>query len=306
MTQIFLNMLNISYDGDGEHIQNHQMNAKYVAESLLALNNLYFELFKESNIIHNDNIKIDVLLDAGENLYTFEAGSLKWLLRLVGKQPESQTHLDKTQPFHEALRALKNVVDLLKRFRHDDASIEIKKEQEGYSVKVDGQIVTIKEIEYAILSNEKVRMSLSKIVEPLIYDGIDNFTLTSGSKADSFSINKGDANNLYVSRSHKTILEEGEFEGIFYIETLSYDPEQKWKLVSKTDKSKKISAIIADTAFLKRVSMNQERFSKDDLLNVKVTWYSQKAKYTGKAVYTYTIIDVLEHIPVRGSQGRLL
>jgi hypothetical protein len=297
--------LNISYDGDGELIVNHSMDSQLVASSILALNSIYKEAFSEARKIYNDKLDVTLYLDANKDSEGFEKGSLKWLLRLVGLQSETQTNIENVVYFKKVQQAIVKIVEVLKRLHFDDAVIKITQTKDGYELEIDNENVLLDEIEYAILSNENIRVGLAKLSEPLLKDGIETFDLGSNSDG-SFSINKEEAKNLYIKRSHKTILDEGQFEDVFYIETLSYNPEAKWKLISTTDKKKTISATIIDTHFLKRVSLNQEKFSKDDLLKARISYYAQKAKYTGKTVYTYSIIEILEHIPVSGDQGKLI
>jgi hypothetical protein len=305
MSTKYEELFNISYDGKGELIVNHSMDSQLVASSILALNSIYKEAFNEAQKIYRDKLDITLYLDAKEASKGFEQGSLKWLLRLVGLQYETQTNITNVVYFKKVQQAIVTVIKLLKRLRFNDAVIKITQTKDGYALEIDEESVLLDEIEYAILSNENIRVGIAKLSEPLLKDGLETFELNSNSKS-SFTINKEEARNLFIKRSHKTILDEGEFEDVFYIETLSYNPEAKWKLISTTDKKKIISAPIIDTHFLKRVSLNQEKFSKDDLLKARISYYAQKAKHTGKTVYTYSILEILEHIPVSGDQGKLL
>lgn len=298
-------LLDITYDGNGELILNHSMNSEFVASSILAINSIYKEAFSEASKVFNDKFDITLYLDANYNSEGFEKGSLKWLLRLVGLQNETQTNISKSSSFGRVQQAIVKVVNTLKRLRFDDAVINITQTKDGYILDINGEAVVLDEIEFAILSNENIRIGLAKLSEPLLQEGLEKFDLGTNEQ-QGFSINKDEAKNLYIKRSHKTIMDEGEFEDNFYIDTLSYNPEAKWKIISTTDKNRSISGVITDTKFLKRVSLNQESFSKDDLLKARVSYFAQKAKYTGKTVYTYTIIEVLDHIPVSGGQGYLL
>lgn len=303
----FEDLLNINYDGNGELISSHQMDSELVADSLKAINVLYKQSFMEAQKLLNDRLDISLFVDARKHEQTFQEGSLKWLLRLVGSQPESQSNLGQDIPtFFRVQQAIKNTIQILKRFRYDDAVIKVNQTRDGYSIEVDGESVSLNDFEYALLTNEEIRKAISNLSQPLLVNGIDSFSLSSSSLSDGFSISREDAINLVVHRQHKIIVDEGEFEDTFYIENLSYNPESKWRLISTKDKNRAVSGIITDSSFLKRVSLNQEKFAKDDLIRAKVNYILQKSKLTGNTVYTYTITDILEHIPVRGSQGKLI
>nr|MVE71715.1 hypothetical protein [Vibrio cholerae] len=82
--------------------------------------------------------------------------------------------------------------------------------------------------------------------------------------------------------------------------------KSKWKLISKDNPSVHITVSITDPKFLKRVSDNQEKFSKDDLLEVEGVWYKEKVKLTGKATVNYIVTKVKDHIPAEEKQWKLL
>lgn len=292
----------VSYDGKGERIQSHQMKASYVSSSINGLDIIYKEAFKEANKIYKSQIKMDTLLEGG-----FQEGSLWWLLKLFTREAESQISINKKSITNSVIQSIQSAINLLKQMDMSTTEIIIKDTSNGYEIDIDGEMVILDELQCAILTNPKIRAAISEIAAPLTEDGIDSLTIEHGiSICPNINITKEDNKNLVIKRSHKHIIEEGEISGFYYVETLSYNPKAKWKLISKDNPTNSITVVITDPKFLKRVSDNQERFSKDDLLKIDGVWYKEKIKLTGKTSINYTVTNVREHIPAEERQWKLL
>lgn len=292
----------VSYDGKGERIQSHQMKASYVSSSINGLDIIYKEAFKEANKIYKSQIKMDTLLEGG-----FQEGSLWLLLKLFTREAESQISINKKSITNSVIQSIQSAINLLKQMDMSTTEIIIKDTNNGYEIDIDGEMVILDELQCAILTNPKIRAAISEIAAPLNEDGIDTLTIEHGvAICPNIKITKEDNKNLVIKRSHKHIIEEGEISGFYYVETLSYNPKAKWKLISKDNPTNNITVVITDPKFLKRVSDNQERFSKDDLLKVDGVWYKEKIKLTGKVSINYTVTNVREHIPAEERQWKLL
>jgi hypothetical protein len=284
-------ILKVHYDGNNEYLNNHQMNAKFVSKSIKAIDTLYCEAFTEMNKIYNHNVKTEVYIEGG-----FNEGSIWWLCRIFGIEREQQNNLDSSDNRSLVSFAVDRIISIIKKFPVDDAEIIITETTNGYEVLVDNERVTIDELECALLTNEKIRNALSDLASPLNEDGIDSLTISDLiSPENQIKITKSDKHNLIVSRKHKQIVDDGIIDGLYYAENLSYNPHSKWKLVSLLDPKVKINATIIDPVFLKTVANNQ-KFSKNDVLNVKGSWYKEKSRLTGKISSTYTIIEVRDHV----------
>tara|TARA_R110002050_G_scaffold5501_1_gene24315 strand:+ start:807 stop:1715 length:909 start_codon:yes stop_codon:yes gene_type:complete len=294
--------IKIHYDGSGKRIRSHQMKASYVSASIEGLDTIYREAYKEANRIYRSKIETEILLEGG-----FQDGSLWWLLKLFTSESESQQSLEKRSVSHSVLNSIQYAINLLRQMDLSTTEIVIKETTEGFEIDIDGDRVLLDELQCAILTNPKIRLAISDIAMPLTEDGIDTLIIDHGiSSCPKIKITKEDRNNLVLRRSHKHIVEEGEIFGFYYVETLSYNPRSKWKLISKDNPSNSVTAYITDPKFLKRVSDNQEKFSKDDLLEVEGLWYKEKTKLTGKATVNYTITKVKDHIPAEDKQWKLL
>ncbi|NOI53204.1 hypothetical protein F0248_08930 [Vibrio crassostreae] len=292
----------IHYDGSGERIRSHQMKASYVSASIEGFDTIYREAYKEANRIYKSKINTEILLEGG-----FQEGSLWWWLKLFTSESESQQSIETVSVSRSVLNSIQYAINLLRQMDLTTTEIVIKDTADGFEVDIDGERVVLDELQCAILTNPKIRSAISDIATPLTEDGIDTLTIDHGiSSCPKIQITKKDKNNLVLRRSHKHIVEEGEIFGFYYVETLSYNPRSKWKLISKDNPSHSVTVSITDPKFLKRVSDNQEKFSKDDLLEVEGVWYKEKTKLTGKATVNYTITKVKDHIPAEEKQWKLL
>lgn len=292
----------ISYDGQGDRIKSHQMKAAYVSSSINGLDTIYKEAFKEANKIYKSQIKVDTLLEGG-----FKEGSLWWLLQLFTRESESQISINKKSIVCSVIQSIQSAINILKQMDISTTEIVIKDTRDGYEIDIDGEKVVLDELQCAILTNPKIRAAICDIATPLTEDDIDSLTIDHGiSTCSKIKISKENNQNLILKRNHKHIVEEGVLSGFYYVETLSYNPKLKWKLISKDNPSNSITVVITDPIFLKRVSDNQERFSKDDLLRVDGVWYKEKIKLTGKTCINYTVTNVKEHIPAEERQWKLL
>ncbi|EJG2002878.1 hypothetical protein BS017_RS23180 [Vibrio parahaemolyticus] len=292
----------IHYDGSGKRIRSHQMKASYVSASIEGFDTIYREAYKEANRIYKSKINTEILLEGG-----FQEGSLWWWLKLFTSESESQQSIETVSVSRTVLNSIQYAINLLRQMDLTTTEIVIKDTADGFEVDIDGERVVLDELQCAILTNPKIRSAISDIATPLTEDGIDTLTIDHGiSSCPKIQITKEDKNNLVLRRSHKHIVEEGEIFGFYYVETLSYNPRSKWKLISKDNPSNSVTVSITDPKFLKRVSDNQEKFSKDDLLEVEGVWYKEKTKLTGKATVNYTITNVKDHIPAEEKQWKLL
>ncbi len=294
--------LKVHYDGDNEHLIQHQMNAKLVSKSINAVDVLYCEAFKEINKIYKHKVETEVFIEGG-----FQEGSLWWLCKIFGIEREQQQDTNDKSSYSLVSVAIERVISLLKLIPIEQVEIIITETIEGYELIVENEKVVINELECAFLTNEKIRGAISDLASPLNENGIDTLTISDFSHSENtIKVSNLDKHNLIVKRKHKQIVETGTICGLFYVEDLSYNPHSKWKLISESNPSYSINAVITDPTFLKAVADNKEKFSKDDLLNIQGTWYKEKAKLTGKITSTYTIIEVKEHVKYEERQWKLL
>lgn len=292
----------VRYNGDGKHIKAHQMNSIYVADSIKALATVYQEAYLEANKIYKSKVNLESYLEGG-----FGEGSIWWIFKLFTSENESQQSLDKQNISTKIFSSIEHVIRLLKQIDLSTTEIVIKDTSDGYKININGELVYLDELKCALLTNPKVRAALSSMAMPLSDEGISSLTVNQGEdEKNTIKIIKGEEQNLIVSRNHKHIIDDGKITGFYHIDTLSYNPKSKWILLEKDYPKNSITVLIVDPKFLKNVSENQEKFSKDDLLEVEGVWFKEKRKLTGKVSVTYTITKVIQHIPAEDRQWKLL
>lgn len=295
-------LISVHYDGEGQRIQSHQMKASYVSISLKGLEVIYSEAFREANRVYKSQLSTEVVVEGG-----FHEGSLEWLLKIFISDSSTQQPLLEGPIASLVMKAINSVISLLKEMDLSVTEIVIQESSGIYEINIDGKRVVLDELQHAILTNPKIRKAISDIATPLTENGIDTLTINQGnSSTPEFIINKRDSDNLIIPRNHKYILETGSFSGFYYIDTLSYNPNSKWKIIDKDDPKKNIKVSIVDLQFLKRVSDNKEKFSKDDLLSLEGSWYKEKTSFTGKESLIYTVNKVKKHIPAEDKQWGLI
>ncbi|MDO6427342.1 hypothetical protein Q4489_09975 [Thalassotalea sp. 1_MG-2023] len=294
--------LKVHYDGKNENLVKHQMNAKSVSTSINAIDTLYKEAYKELNKLHKHNVETEIFIEGG-----FQEGSLWWLFKIFNKEQEQQIRIDSSNNTNLVNQAISKVIDIIKSISINSADIVISEVDDGYAVEIDNKPVIINDLQCALLTNEKIRKALSDLVTPLNEEGIEELTIsTLDNSFDEIKILKKEKNSLLVARKHREIVDTGKVEGLFYAEDLSYNPSSKWKFVSVSNPLESFSAVIVDPDFLQAVATNHEKFSKDDILELKGTWIKEKKKYTGNLSTIYTIIEVTNHIPSEKRQRDLL
>nr|WP_314901087.1 hypothetical protein [uncultured Deefgea sp.] len=289
------NSIRIDYDGSGEKIKAHQMNAKLVADSISAMNFIIDESYKEIRKIYHAELGAEVFIDGG-----FGEGSLWWLLRILGQGENVQGNLSFQSVFKKIAQALNKVIEIMKKISPNKTEIVITQQEEGnYTIEVDGKSVVLDELEAAILSNKKIRASISDLVRPLLEEGIDTLNISPSHNEDStIKINKEERDSLLIERQYKTLLDEGTVTGKYYIETLSYNKKSRWKIIPKDEPSNGFFVSIIDEKFLASVAANREKFAKDDLLYLQLHWKKEKTSFSGKIKTTYTVTTVFDHISV--------
>lgn len=298
--------IKVHYDGAGTNIRSHRMRANFVSNSISGFDTIYCEAYKEANRIYKSQIETQLLLEGGLD-GSFKDGSIWWLLKLFTSETESQQSIEKKSITRSVISSIHRAICILKQMDLSTTEILIKNTDDGFEVNIDGENVILDELQCAILTNPKIRRAISDIASPLSDDEIDTLVINHGVKGlPSTKITKKDKDNLIIKRTSKHIVDSGKTSGFYYVEDLSYNPKSTWKLIPKDTPKERIKAYINDPVFLKRVSDNEEKFSKDDLLEVELVWYKEKNQFTGTTSINYTITSVKEHIPAEDKQWKLL
>lgn len=292
---------------DGESLGDHVMDAKSVAKSISSFVDLFDEINKT---LHTEgarpNIRLQLIGAHSKQPEAFEAGSFGWNFRFISDSAGRAVDLiksvvvdgEKTYGLPAAIFA--ELSQLIKRI--NGREIEIHRERTGkYTLKIDNEIIHIEQHQALLLANEKIQEAMKKIVSPLHNPGISTFgistsiqhkhdalvTITEGDEAMSFKGNKA----ALIPRT-----ETSERNVACYIETLSYNPKNPWKLVSEhVNDNKPFAVTIIDASFLNSVAENNKSFAKSDILVVRLHEKRVYNPVSGTVKTTYIVQEVLDH-----------
>ncbi|MDF2185311.1 hypothetical protein O1O06_11070 [Grimontia hollisae] len=282
--------IQVHYDGDGEDIKSHLMPSQLVAASVKAFDLLYVEAFKEANRIYGCKLDAGTYIEGG-----FESGSLKWLQKLVSSQNEDQIDTDGCSIQSRVTDAISKTVNILLRIDTTIPEIVIKEGKDGFEVELsDGTEIT-DELVCSLLTNHKARKAIGDMAKPLSIDGIDKLTIQSQTASfPEIRVDKASAMNLTQKREHFYVVEEGSFSGFYRVEDLSYNPQKAWKFISMDKPSDSFNGIIEDELFWAAVAASKERFARNDVMKVDVSWTRSRKSLTARATTTYVVTSI-EH-----------
>jgi len=144
---------------------------------------------------------------------------------------------------------------------------------------------------FLLFRNYRIRKAVEQIItDPLSKDGINKFVIVDTSNKESLEINKEEKDIYRAPEISDELLGETTTDAFLQIVSLSFKKDNKWRF-SRGDNV--FYATIEDQEFLDRVENNEIRFSKDDILKVRLRI---KEYLTDTGISTeYFIEKVIEH-----------
>jgi hypothetical protein len=142
-----------------------------------------------------------------------------------------------------------------------------------------------------LYKSPRVRSSLEKVIaEPLTRSGIEEFRTNFSDTDEQVIVRKDEKEYFEMPLLGDEILGENITDAYLQVISLSFKEDNKWRF-SRGETV--FYALIEDASFLDRIDKNEVRFSKDDILKVKL--YT-KDFLTGTGFKTeYKVLEVLEH-----------
>ena len=283
----------VSYDGPA--LENHEMDIKELAPALIAIADLFEEA---NNIINGGSSRINVNVRG-----SFKSGSFQIDLNVVQNvfqqiltlinSPEltgaaTLTSLlgfgakDVTIGLIVFLKRLKNrKIQKIENIENNRVRIQITRQE---TIDLDKRVVDL-------YKSPRIRAALEKIIaEPLQKNGVEEFRSTCDNNAPPVVVKKEDKEFFDLPIIGEELLGENITEAFLQIINISFREENKWRF-SRGENT--FFAQINDNAFLDAIDRNEIRFSKSDILRVKL---KTKDILTSKGLRTeYSILEVLEH-----------
>lgn len=286
----------ITYGGPA--LETHEMDARDLAGALFALGDL---CTAAGNVLYGDTAKIEVKVKASfkESSFGIDLVLLhNWITSLIDKLNGKDAIASATAlAFLDALGFLPEggLVGFLRRIRGRKA-ISIEDGEDGAKIVIlsDGERLEEKKEIVELYRDVATRKELSKVLEPLDREGINEFRV--GRDGNAMSISKEEYPYFRYTPGDESLL-ENEYEMRFEIVSPVFQKGLKWKL---SDGNSTFYADILDENFWKEVEEGNESFSIKDILicRVRLVQSMQDDKLKAK----YQILKVIEHIKTLKSQ----
>lgn len=279
----------IIYDGPALHM--HEMDIRDLAPALLAVS----DIFEEANkILNADNTKVQVKVQG-----SFKTGSFGIDLSVIKVPISDILSLFNSDNANAAANLLGMIgfsipggglIGFLAWLRNRQIK-KIHEENDTTTVVevIDGEKYTTHPKIIALFSSVRVRTSIQKvIVEPLSREGIESFTVKSGS--EKVTVNKENKDDFKLTEVPDELLKDQEREVFLKLMTIAFAEGYKWKF---SDGNVEFFATISDDVFVAKVQQNKDGFFKDDLLKVLLREKQWIANTGIKS--EYEVVKVIEH-----------
>ncbi len=277
----------------GPSLENNEMDIRELAPALIAV----ADLLEESNLIINGGgtkinvnvhgsfksgsfgIDLTVVQDIYQSIMDFFNSqgitAASNLLALIGLKEVGQGLLG-------LIKWLKNrKIKKVDKIAEDRVSIHITSDEK---IEVDPRVLDL-------YKSQRVRDALSKVIsEPLSREGINEFRSVAEGTNESVIVTKEEKEYFELPLIGDELLGENITEAFLQVVSLSFKEDNKWRF-SRGESV--FYAIIKDEEFLAKIDHNEVRFSKDDILHVRL---QAKDYLSIKGIRTeYIIVKVIEH-----------
>lgn len=277
----------------GSALDNNEMDVRELAPALVAVADL---LEEANNIVNGGSSKIAVSVHGA-----FKSGSFGIDFRVIQDIFQNVMNLFNS----EGVTAANNLLGLLGLKDVGKGLIALIKKLKGRRIKniekLDDNRVRIHidtrekiDIEGSVLElykSARVRDALDKVINrPLNRNGIEEFRSLIAGQKEPVIVRKEEKDFFELPLIDDELLGENETEAYLQVVSLSFKEDNKWRF-SRGENV--FFASVEDTHFLGGINRNEIRFSKDDILKVRLL---TKDLLTGNGIRTeYKVLEVLEH-----------
>ncbi len=280
----------ISYDGQA--LQNHSMDVRDLAPSLLALG----KLFDEANHILNGE-KTSVKLQVRAH----ELGSFEILFELYQSLGNQLSHF-LTSDFVISALNLKELIltgtagvvslfALIKKLKGKNPDKLTDLGNGMIRIETANEKIDIPLNLLRLYQDVAVRQATEEILRPLEKEGIEYFKIKEKNKIVEI-IAKEELNSFITPELPDEKIVVSETEAAYSIVSLAFKEDNKWRL---HDGNSTISVTISDSEFKEKVDHNVISFAKNDILRCKIKVTQWKTSAGLKT--DYEVLKVIEHIP---------
>jgi hypothetical protein len=301
---------------DGPALESNEMDVRELAPALIAI----ADLLEEANaLINNNSAKVKVNVRG-----SFKSGSFgidfsvvyDWIKNLLNSLNADGVNgaLNLVVILGLTNTGVKGLIWLVQQIKSRKIAQvkELDENRVQFIIEEDGQteIIEVQKNVVKLYRSAKIRKALEQaIYEPLSKEGITSFKAIAVDKKESVEVKKAEREYFVAPPAEDESLSELVAEAHLQIVSLSFREDNKWRFTRGSGENA-FYALIKDVEFLKKVERNEIRFSKSDILKVKLRTIEN---LTDNGLKTeYEVLEVLEHriaarqlpLPMQNKEGK--
>lgn len=283
----------VSYDGPA--LENHTMNARDLARSVLAMSDAFHEA---------QRVLRSPAAPATLNIQAFNTGSFEVFMTLVEGAQSSLLGLRELLN-HESVDAGLNAVELgglfwgavkvLQKIRGRRFRLARTDDEPGRTTLTfeNGETLAVASETVDLIRDVEFRRRLLEVLEPLKREGVDEFRVRGEGEVEPFEITSSEV-VYYEVRELPEEEDLGTIERPALLQLLGVEFDtRKWRF---TEGGSPIWASIEDDGFRERIELQEVVFGSNDLLRVTLRTRQFKDR-EGRLKQDIAVVRVHEHIP---------
>ncbi len=281
---------------DGKALENHEINPRDLSIALIAIN----DLFENADRVVNQNkTKAEIKVKA-----SFETGCFKINFSSYQSILEQAKDLFSSNEVNAIVNAggllgiifcsTKGLIALIKFLKGKRPNKIIENEDKTFSIWKDGKSVIFEQKVIELYKDYKLRKSFEDLISPLNKTGIEDFVVKENDKTDFLCHVRKDEKDWFLCPDSKEeeVGEPKVFETYISIINLSFKEGNKWFV---NDGNESFYITVEDEIFLQKIDDSIIKFSKGDILKVKIRKV-QFYNFDKKSLRSeYFVEQVLEH-----------
>jgi hypothetical protein len=183
-----------------------------------------------------------------------------------------------------------SVLALMKWLRGRKPAVGTTLDSGNTEIRIEGdnsQVMVVPSNTVRLYNNINIRQRFQAVVAPVRQPGIDVLKI-----GEEDALTKEDAASFAEPSPAENLIAEGEQDGVFEIQKLSFTDRYKWTF---SDGNATFNAAIEDDEFFERVQSRRISFASGDVLRIRFWKRSVQTEHGMKT--EYVVRKVLEYIP---------